>query len=82
MASLDQVLQWTSASAIGQVGHVKDHSRPRAPDRFWNQMAPVRYEDPLRIDRRYSFRSELGGFANALNGTIELSAKSISQALF
>ena len=42
-------------------------------------MAPMRHEDPLGIDRRYSFRGELGGFANALNGAINLSAKSISQ---
>ena len=79
VASLDQVLQWTTASAIGQVRHVEDHSWPRAPDRFGDQMAPMRHEDSLWIDRRYSFRGELGWFGDDLNGTIELLAESISQ---
>ena len=58
---------------------MEDHSFTRAPDRFGDQMAPMRHEDPLWIDIRYSFRGELGRFGNALNGAIELSAESISQ---
>ena len=41
-------------------------------------MAPMRYKDPLRIDRRYGFRSELDGIVDALNRSIELQAESLS----
>ena len=59
-----------------QVGHMEDHSCPRAPDRFADQMPPMWQEDPLRFDSRYSFRGELGVFGSPLNLT---SAKSLSQ---
>ena len=77
VAPLDQVLQGAAASAVGQVCHVEDHGGPLAPDRFRDQMAPVRYKDPTGIDRRHNSRRELAWSGDALNGQIKTMAEAI-----
>jgi len=79
VSPLDQVLQGATAPAIGQVGHVKDHGWPWAPDRVGDPMAPMRHEDPLGIDRRHGLRYELGRSGDALQGPIQTPAETIGQ---
>lgn len=79
VAALDQVLQRAAATAVGQVGHVEDHGGPWPPDRFRDQMAPVRYKDPMRIDRCDCLRGELGWSGDALYGPSETQAEAIGQ---
>ena len=79
VAPLDQVLQGAAASAVGQVGHVEDHGGPCAPDRFGDQMAPVRHKNPVGIDRRDCLRGELGWSGDALHGPSEAQAEAIGQ---
>ena len=70
VAPLNQVLQGAAAPAIGQVGHMKDHGGPWAPDRFRNPMAPVRHEDPLGINRCHGCRRELSVSGDAVHAQI------------
>ena len=61
VATLDQVLKGAAAPAVGQVCHVEDHRGPLAPDRFRDQVAPMRYKDPFGIELLNSFSAECCG---------------------
>ena len=61
MSTLDQVLKGAAAPAVGQVCHVEDHRGPLAPDRFRDQVAPMRHKDPFGIELLNSFSAECCG---------------------
>ena len=61
VALLDQGLQGAAASAVGQVCHVENHRGPLAPDRFPDQMAPMRHEDQFGIELRNRLLAECCG---------------------
>lgn len=77
VAPLDQVLQGAAAPAVGQVGHVEDHNALLAPNRFWDQMAPVGHEVPLGIEGRHNGRRELGWSGDAHYGLCQTPAEAI-----
>ena len=79
MAALDQVLQGAAASAVGQVGHMEDHGWAWPPNRFGDQMAPVRHKDSVWTDRRVCLRGELGWSGDALHGPSETQAEAIGK---
>ena len=76
---LDQGLQRTVAPAIGQVGHVEDHGEPWGPDRFRNQVALMRHENPLGINRHHYCQREMSGSGDALHGPIQAPSEAIDK---
>ena len=50
-----------------------------APDRFRNQVALMRHEDPLGINRRHDCRREMSGSGDALHGPIQAPSEAICQ---
>ena len=70
VSELDKVLRRTIVPSKGRVGQVENHGRPWAPDRFGDQIAPMRHEDPLGMNRSQSLRRELGGCVDAFHAPI------------